>query len=299
MKKYIRSATFEDLPDGDHGQPVLHASSAKEIDNILFSEGGMTQYNVMDAIRNKHTSSSTLAKLVPYATWFPSSASRFAEYVSNPKVPKQVVKKLIEQEFPKMKKYVDTSDEYWNVYYELESAAKCCESVGVSPQICKELHYYADNCKDIILANKRNAAAARRSSVKGDLTQLADASIKSFLQANNIDTTSAKYELCAEAYERYESGRKYRKSFTCNGDWLAYLSMCLHGKPTAQRIEEYFDVDGFIELVANYPTAQDIADHASNSWWGDGDDYIIYLKNLTTGEYLYQGEEEELVEDED
>lgn len=112
-----------------------------------------------------------------------------------------------------------------------------------------------------------------------------------------IDTTTAKYELKAETYERYGAGRRYLKKFTCPGDYLAYISMVLHTKPTEEEINDYFG--SVQELVDEYPTVADIADHAAVNWWGDGDDYIIYLKNLTTGKMLYEGGDDEEVDEED
>lgn len=112
------------------------------------------------------------------------------------------------------------------------------------------------------------------------------------LKERGIDTTPSKYALHAEAYERYERGKRYTKRFSCEGDYLAYFSMLLHTKPSYKELLDYFDdEDDLQEFIEDYPTTQDIAEYASENWWGDGDDYIIYLKNLTTGEYLYQGEE--------
>ena len=123
--------------------------------------------------------------------------------------------------------------------------------------------------------------------------------LKQLLQEHGIDTTPAKYELYAETYERYESGRKYKKKFTCDGDYVAYFSMLLHSKPTYDKLVDYFSEDELEEFIEENPTVEDIADYASSSWWGDGDDFIIYLKNLNTGEYLYGPEETEDEYDED
>lgn len=128
---------------------------------------------------------------------------------------------------------------------------------------------------------------------KKNKASISDASIVSLLKEHNIDTTKQKYELRAETYDRYESGRNYTKKFTCPGDWLAYFSMCLHKSPTAASLVDYFgDIEEFEHYVEDYPTVDDIKEQASSSWWGDGDDFIIYLKNLTTGELLYSGGEE-------
>ena len=105
----------------------------------------------------------------------------------------------------------------------------------------------------------------------------------------NIDTTQYSYQLKAETYERYQSGKRYTKTFKCAGDYLAYFSMLVHKSPTPYTLEDYFGVDGFIEIVQDYPSVDAIYDHASSSWWGDGDDYIISLVNLDTNEVLYEG----------
>lgn len=118
-------------------------------------------------------------------------------------------------------------------------------------------------------------------------------SISYMLKSHSIDTTPAKYELYAESYERYGSGRKYRKRFTCPGNYIAYLSMVMHEKPTFSAVEDYFGEGGLEDLLEENPTVNDIADYAAANWWGDGDDFIIYLKNLTTGETLYSAAEEE------
>lgn len=115
----------------------------------------------------------------------------------------------------------------------------------------------------------------------------------SLLKDHSIDTTKHKYELRAQTYERYESGKYYTKKFTCPGDWLAYLSMIVHASPSADNIADELGIDYFEEILEDNPTVADIEELASSTWWGDGDDFIIYLKNLDSGEYLYGPEEEE------
>ena len=129
----------------------------------------------------------------------------------------------------------------------------------------------------------------------------ANAQLVDMLKAHGIDTTKHKYQLKAEGYERYGSGRRYTKTFTCPGNYLAYLSMLLHKQPTAEAIEDYYGSMKYFEedLLESYHTVDDIADHAAAYWWGDGDDYIIYLKNLDTNEVLYEGEETEDYYEED
>lgn len=105
-----------------------------------------------------------------------------------------------------------------------------------------------------------------------------------------IDTTIHHYELQAEEYGRYEDGDVYTFKFTAPGDYLAYFAMCFHKNFNKSNIlsymKEYNEYDEVPESL------EDMADHASSLWWGDGDDLIIYLKNLDTGEYLYGSEHE-------
>lgn len=127
-----------------------------------------------------------------------------------------------------------------------------------------------------------------------------NADVIRILKEHGIDTTKCQYELKAEGYERYGGGQHYVKKFTCPGNYLAYFAMCFHRSPNAELIDDWFGEEGFIELVEECPTVSEMEDHASCYWWGDGDDYIYYLKNLTTGEVLYDsGEEPEYYEDED
>lgn len=127
--------------------------------------------------------------------------------------------------------------------------------------------------------------------------------IVAILKDHGIDTTKSKYELVAETYERYGGGRKYRKNFTCPGDYLAYFAMTIHATPNYNNLMDSFgDIYEFEEFVDKYPTVGDIAEHAASSWWGDGDDYIISLKDVNSGEVLYAGDsepEEYSEEDED
>lgn len=125
----------------------------------------------------------------------------------------------------------------------------------------------------------------------GNQPALSSKSLVSKLNAKGIDTTNCRYVLKAEEYERYEAGRVYTKTFTCPGDWLAYFSMLLHTKPTYAKLIEYFGEEEIEDMVDQY-SLQDMKNLASQSWYGDGDDYIILLQNLTTGETLYQGDYE-------
>lgn len=111
------------------------------------------------------------------------------------------------------------------------------------------------------------------------------------LNSLGIDTTKHKYELKADEYY----GNSYVYKFTAPGNYIAYFSMTLHRKMNTKDLVEYindyeFDFD-------EYPSVEAIEDEASYSWWGDGDDYIKSLKNLDTGEVLYEAEEEDEYEE--
>lgn len=109
-----------------------------------------------------------------------------------------------------------------------------------------------------------------------------------------------KYELKAQRYERYDNGAVYTKKFMCPGDWLAFLSMIVHKQPNAKTLQEdYYEKEDIEEMIEECPTVAAMEDYASRNWWGDGDDYIIYLKNLSTNEYLYGPNEEPIDEGED
>ena len=134
--------------------------------------------------------------------------------------------------------------------------------------------------------NRHNKISTRNSKGSGD------AQVIQILNEHNIDTTLCQYQLRAQRYERYAEGEYYTRKFKCAGDYLAYFSMLLHSKPTASAFIDYFGSLGeFEEFVESHPTLPDIANTASSGWWGDGDDYIIYLKNLTTGSTLYSAKD--------
>lgn len=121
-----------------------------------------------------------------------------------------------------------------------------------------------------------------------DSTRVTNQDLVNFLQSEGIDTALYTYELCARKYDRYESGRPYLKRFKCPGNYLAYFSMLMHQQPNANAIEEYYgSLDEFKSFVDTYPKESLIKSYASENWWGDGDDYIFYLKNVDTGRYLY------------
>lgn len=113
----------------------------------------------------------------------------------------------------------------------------------------------------------------------------------SILKEYGIDTTKSEYELKAISYERYGNGKIYTCKFACSGDYLAYFSMAIHKQPSVRNINGWYGMDEFENIVEKYPTVEDISNYASSNWWGDGDDHIIYLKNLTTNETLYESSE--------
>ena len=79
---------------------------------------------------------------------------------------------------------------------------------------------------------------------------------------------------------------------------MAYFSMAVHqGIKDVSELASYIGGWGIDD--DNYQTAffeefpdsvKGMEEHASSNWWGDGDDYIILLKNLDTGEILYESE---------
>lgn len=94
--------------------------------------------------------------------------------------------------------------------------------------------------------------------------------ISELLAKNNIDNTVHKYELRAEEYERYDSGRSYTRKFNCPGDWLAYVSMLIHRAPNINNLEDYFG-EGEVgyelqAMIDECPTVDDMASSASESW---------------------------------
>lgn len=118
-------------------------------------------------------------------------------------------------------------------------------------------------------------------------------SVLNALKSAGIDTTKSSYEMRAETYGRYgDGGDLYTIKFTCPGDYLAYLAMYIHEPLTKENIlnfiEEYFG--NLDKMLKEIPSLPDMRNVASSFWWGDGCDYILYLKNLTTGETLHEGD---------
>lgn len=107
------------------------------------------------------------------------------------------------------------------------------------------------------------------------------------------------YNLKAEEYQRYFAGNIYNKKFFAPNDYLALFSMTLHKPPTIANLEEYFEPAELLELFEEQDSFEKLLDFASSVWWGDGDDFIISLDNLTTGETLYAAEYEDPSDEDD
>ena len=122
-------------------------------------------------------------------------------------------------------------------------------------------------------------------------SEITPQAIKKILNAHGIDTTAHNYEMKAQAYERYESGNIYTLRFRANGDWIAYLAMDFHKRPSADNINDWFYYGEFKDLVDNNPTVEAIKAYASAHWYGDGSDSIIYLKNTDTDQILYESDD--------
>lgn len=108
-----------------------------------------------------------------------------------------------------------------------------------------------------------------------------------WLSDRGIDVSKHNYELKAESYD---TGRTYTYRFKAPGDWIAYMSMRLHKRMTPDNIMEYINDEWIYD--ENYDELFDSVSNmrklAESRWWGDGDDFIYYLKNLDTGEMLYE-----------
>lgn len=123
-----------------------------------------------------------------------------------------------------------------------------------------------------------------------------NADLVKLLQDRGIDTTKSKYALKYQFFDRFGEDEAYVCKFTCPGDYLAYFSLRLSAIspswriPNAENIEEAFGVDRFIETLDKYPTLDAIAKVATDKWAWKEEFNDIYLKNLTTGATLYEGE---------
>lgn len=109
-----------------------------------------------------------------------------------------------------------------------------------------------------------------------------DTLIEKFGNKNN------KYLLIAEGYDRAPGGSGiYKKRFNAPNDYIALMSMSCHSEPTEEAFIDYFG-DDFSEYPQTY---EEMLKYASSNWWGDGDDYIILLENLSEDTTLYEGDE--------
>ena len=151
---------------------------------------------------------------------------------------------------------------------------------------------------------RHNIMAAATSDDKNYLSR-----ILTYLRSAGIDTTKHRYELAANEYY----GDRYTYKFTAPGDYIAYISMCIHRNMGTEGVAEFFD--DYYGVPYPNPTPEEIeaifqkykvptslaamARYAPENWWGDGSDQIIYLKNLDTGEFLYSSGYDESDEEED
>ena len=108
------------------------------------------------------------------------------------------------------------------------------------------------------------------------------------------------YELVAQTYERYESGRPYRIKFFAPNDYIALYSMDIHCAPTVANLEDYgiYGQD-ILDGLKEHPTFEAFREYQSINAWGDGDDFIYSLTNLTTGKVLYSSKDDEGSDDEE
>lgn len=116
-----------------------------------------------------------------------------------------------------------------------------------------------------------------------------------------IDVTSNKYEMMAEKYMRYGAGANYTIRFSAPGNYFAYTAMYIHQPLNIDNLLEFIEdqFGGIQDMLDEYPSEESMKEYASAVWYGDGDDYIFYLKNTTTGELLYEGDAGDIYEDED
>lgn len=94
-----------------------------------------------------------------------------------------------------------------------------------------------------------------------------------------------KYQLRAQEYDRCPSTPTYTRRFTAPNDYVAILCMCLHHKPTLDEIE--WEFESVEDLIEEYPTYEDLKDYMESCYWGDGDDFILSVINLTENRVLY------------
>lgn len=128
-------------------------------------------------------------------------------------------------------------------------------------------------------------------------TQFNSQSFIQLLNDKGIDTTPHRYELHAQ---QYGGDNLYTQRFKCPGDYVAYFAMYLHESVKFDDVFEYFNnnVENLTNFINEHPDVEAMQEYAAYNWWGDGGDYVFYLKNLDTDEFLYQGDENEIEEDE-
>ena len=123
------------------------------------------------------------------------------------------------------------------------------------------------------------------SSSKSTLNTVVD-----IMKGYNIDTTRCRYEL---QIIDYDTGRVKTLHFNCPGDYLAYFSMAMGKSATIANLADYYyDEEGFIEefseIVEENPNLQSLKKYVYKYWLDDTKTFDVkYLKNLSTGNYLY------------
>lgn len=129
--------------------------------------------------------------------------------------------------------------------------------------------------------------------LKEDFDEEEELSFKDVLQplVDKFGNNKYKYELVAQEYDRYSDGKIYKKTFYAPNDYIALYSMALHDAPTIDNFNlAFWDPYDIKMSSGNFPTYEEMLNEVSSEYWGDGDDYIISLKNLSTGKTLYEGD---------
>lgn len=160
--------------------------------------------------------------------------------------------------------------------------------------------YDEANIEDLLLKNKDKILNFKlNESLVEDVELTMEEVVKKIV--DKFGKKKQEYRLVAKEYERWGSEPTYSKTFYAPNDYLALFSMILHAAPTISNFEDYMDADELLWYFENNPTYKDLYDTAYASWYGDGDDLILSLKNLTSGKTLYKLKHgrEGYIEDED
>lgn len=141
------------------------------------------------------------------------------------------------------------------------------------------------------LNNLKNINDDIKNKIKENLSSEDNISVKDVLKQiiDKFGNKKNKYRLTASSYE---TSRYYTKTFYAPNDYLALFSMVLHGAPSIANFEDWGQGSDLLDYFNEYPEYLELLTMASINWWGDGDDYIIALENLTTGKTLYAGDDD-------